>query len=281
MGPAARRERSVSRRHPFAAEVSAGFRRVRRRGKETDVCDLRTVRIGSCRTDVGARRRRRHALDGSARPDGLLARALEQAHSRSAAGNDRALVSRDRESELPGALSRTDDGHRTCTPQRHHPYPDRRRDMSTKKTKKPAPKTVLILRTVDRDRKAYGGFVWPEKGEVSCPDWDPAAECGNGLHGWLRGEGDSQSIAGWSWSRADERLWQVVEVVEADIIDLSGKVKFPRGVVLYTGDRATATKMISDAYPGAAVIGGVVTAGNSGTATAGYAGTATAGNLSL
>src|SRR5678815_3349825 len=169
MGPAARRERSVSRRHPFAAEVSAGFRRVRRRGKETDVCDLRTVRIGSCRTDVGARRRRRHALDGSARPDGLLARALEQAHSRSAAGNDLALEARDRESELPGALSRTDDGHRTCTrcaDRAPDPSTDRRR--SVPKKSKPAPKTVLVLRTVDRDRQAYGGFVWPNKGKVSC-----------------------------------------------------------------------------------------------------------------
>jgi hypothetical protein len=34
-------------------------------------------------------------------------------------------------------------------------------------------KKVLVLRTVNKDLTSYGGFRWPEKGFVSCPDWDP------------------------------------------------------------------------------------------------------------
>jgi len=55
-------------------------------------------------------------------------------------------------------------------------------------------------------------------------------------------------------------------------------VKFPRGIVLYTGNRQTAAQMIAEKYPGEGVIGAVITAGDWGTATAGYKGTATAGN---
>ena len=132
---------------------------------------------------------------------------------------------------------------------------------------------VLVLRTVDKDRKAYGGFQWPEKGPVKAPDWDPTPECGHGLHGCLRGEGDG-SLLNWS----PDALWQVVEVLESEIVRLVGKVKFPKGNVLFTGSRAEATEQIRAAYPDAAVIGATVTAGNYGTATAGDYGTATAGN---
>ena len=67
----------------------------------------------------------------------------------------------------------------------------------TKKSKKsrrvaPAakPATVLILRTCNKDMTTYGGFKWPTSGEVVAPDWKPNAECGNGLHGLLWGEGN-------------------------------------------------------------------------------------------
>jgi hypothetical protein len=155
------------------------------------------------------------------------------------------------------------------------------------------PKTVLVLRTVDKNGRAHGGFQWPAKGLVEAPDWQNDPHCGHGLHGWLRGEGDANS-GGFDWSTIKDRLWQVVEVEEDLIVELSGKVKYPRGKVLFTGDQLEAVKMIQAANPGAAVIGGVVTAGysgkatagdygkatagDSGTATAGYSGTATAGN---
>jgi hypothetical protein len=72
-------------------------------------------------------------------------------------------------------------------------------------------------------------------------------------------------------------LWQVVEVEESSLVHLEGKVKFPRGVVVFSGSFADAAGIVLAAYPGSAVIGATVTAGYSGTATAGYSGTATAG----
>ncbi len=101
-------------------------------------------------------------------------------------------------------------------------------------------KTVLVLRTVDKDRKSYGGFAWPESGPVEAPDWDPKPECGHGLHGCLRGVGDPRML---NWSPA--ALWQVVKVKTDQIVDLNGKVKFRCGVVLYTGNRETAANMIA------------------------------------
>ena len=136
-----------------------------------------------------------------------------------------------------------------------------------------APKTVLVLRTCNADGTSRNGFVWPESGPVVCPDWKPTAACGNGLHGALWGEGDGTLL---SWD-ADAR-WLVVKVHAADVIELAGKVKFPAGTVVHSGDRVSATAYVA-AHGGAgrAIIGGTATAGDYGTATAGYKGTATAG----
>jgi hypothetical protein len=136
----------------------------------------------------------------------------------------------------------------------------------------PKPETVLVLRCVDANRRAYNGFQWPESGPVEAPDWEATQECGHGLHGWLRGVGDP-NVA----TIHNDSLWQIVEVVAADVIDLGGKVKYPRGVVLYTGDKAEAINRIQAAYPHVPVIYGTATAGYRGTATAGNYGTATAG----
>jgi hypothetical protein len=101
---------------------------------------------------------------------------------------------------------------------------------------------VLILRTCNADMTSYGGFKWPGSGPVEAPDWKPNQECGNGLHGFLWGEGDG-SLANWK----PDAKWLVVKVKEAEIIDLSGKVKFRRGeVVDIPKDRASATKYIHD-----------------------------------
>ena len=145
-------------------------------------------------------------------------------------------------------------------------------NVETKATKAVA--TVLILRTCAADGTSHSGFKWPTKGPVSCDDWNPEPKCGNGLHGFLAGEGDG-SLANWDL----DAIWQVIEVPVASIVKIdSSKVKFPSGVVVYSGSRDVATKMISDVYPGKAVIGGTATAGNRGTATAGDSGTATAGD---
>ena len=132
----------------------------------------------------------------------------------------------------------------------------------------------LVLRTCDSSLKSHGGFRWPESGPVSAPDFLNNDRCGNGLHGFLWGEGDG-SLANWS----DGAKWLAVEVDSALIVNLSGKVKFPSGVVVFCGDRLGATEFVREFSPGVrSIVGGTATAGDRGTATAGDRGTATAGD---
>ena len=134
-------------------------------------------------------------------------------------------------------------------------------------------KTVLVLRTCRADFSSYGGFVWPASGPVEAPDWSPVPECGNGLHGWLWGEGDGSHEV-----KEPGAKWLVVEVAEESIVDLGGKVKFPRGVVVFSGSCEEATLYVAEhGGHGRAIIRGTATAGDGGTATAGYCGIATAG----
>src|ERR1019366_3738149 len=134
--------------------------------------------------------------------------------------------------------------------------------------------TVLVLRTSDKNCRSYGEFQWPSAGLVEAPDWLPAAG-GGGLHGLLKGVGDVSHLK----HNNPSRVWQVVEVAVADIVDIEGdKVKFPRGVVVYSGDRDEAVALIQARHPEAACAFASATAGYAGTATAGYAGAATAGD---
>ena len=125
---------------------------------------------------------------------------------------------------------------------------------------------------------------------VSAPDWDPAPNCGHGLHGALSGEGDGGLL---SWD--PESLWLVCEVDAGPLggpagsrvahddsgsvvmLELQGKVKFKTCLVHYVGAREGATQYLAGLCPHAAIIGGTATAGDGGTATAGDGGTATAG----
>ena len=136
--------------------------------------------------------------------------------------------------------------------------------------------TVLVLRTAKPDGSSRNGFVWPKAGPVECPDWAPTVQCGQGLHGWLWGAGNITSSSDYATEGA---WWLVVEVAKADVIDLNGKVKFPRGVVVFCGEAKDAAAFIAARAPiGTPIIHGTATAGDSGTATAGYRGTATAGD---
>ena len=119
---------------------------------------------------------------------------------------------------------------------------------------------ALVLRTSDRDGKSYNDFMWPKKGKVEAPDWKPTATCGNGLHGLLHGVG-SRSYLNW-----EDAAWIVVKVIESECIWIDGnKVKFPRGEVVYFGDRFEAVALITEHAPAGSVI-------VCGTATAGYCG---------
>ena len=148
-------------------------------------------------------------------------------------------------------------------------------------------KTALVLRCCAPDMSSQSGFVWPGVGEtVTCPDWVDNEKCGNGLHGWLYGQGDHSSSSYWATEGAK---WLVVEVKEYDIRMLGGKCKFPAGVVRFVGARHEAAAYIVEHEPraaSAAVIGHISAVGDGqavqvgalGSATAGYSGTATAGS---
>jgi hypothetical protein len=128
---------------------------------------------------------------------------------------------------------------------------------------------ALVMRTCNADLTAHGGFRWPAGGPIECPDWQPIAECGNGLHGLLWGGGDSDRL---DWS--PDAKWLVVAVWETDVIEIDRKVKFPRGWVLHVGDRYSATNFLSEHERaiGRAIHAGTATAGDDGTATAGVRG---------
>ena len=80
--------------------------------------------------------------------------------------------------------------------------------------------------------------------------------------------------------------WLVVKVLKGTSIDLKGKVKFPKGTVVYAGTKEEAVKIVAEAYPGEPVVfanrhsgdDGVSTSGDYGTSTSGWYGTSTSGN---
>jgi hypothetical protein len=154
---------------------------------------------------------------------------------------------------------------------------------------------ALVLRVCDKDGKSYGGFQWPLTigAEVKAPDWNGAAERGNGLYGWLYGQGD---LCCDYWREPDAN-WMVLEVELSIVVLLDGKCKFPTAILRFVGGRKEATDYLheheersrtvavigalrADLTQGAKVfVGhlGTATAGDRGTATAGYRGVATAG----
>ena len=136
---------------------------------------------------------------------------------------------------------------------------------------------VYVLRTCADDMTSHhGSFTWPASGPVEAKDWSPEPVCGRGLHGLLFGEGEGSLL---DWDPGAK--WLVVEVEAGTTIDLDGKVKFPRGAVIFCGDRLGATSTLALLAPGRAIAGGTATAGDEGTATAGYRGTATAGDRGI
>jgi len=127
---------------------------------------------------------------------------------------------------------------------------------------------------------------------VEAPDWDPTPECGKGLHGFLNGCGNG-ALADWD----EFAKWLVVEVDSEVLIDLKGKIKFPKGDVVFCGTRLGAIAKLEALAPETKhmpVIGamrvagdnmqchagdrGTATAGEEGKATASYKGTAIAGD---
>ena len=155
-------------------------------------------------------------------------------------------------------------------------------------SKKATVNTSLVLRVCRADHTSRNGFAWPQAvgEEIAAPDWKGNKECGNGLHGWLYGQGDHSCVDYWV---DQDAKWYVLEVPSDSITMLGGKCKFPRAVVRFIGAKSEAAAYILEHEPLAhevAVIGAclkvgdkeTVLVGGLGTATAGYRGTATAGN---
>ena len=94
---------------------------------------------------------------------------------------------------------------------------------------KKKPETVLVLRSCNADGTSYNDFKRPLKvgSVVKCPDWNPKAECGNGLHGLLWGAGEGNLL---NWK--SDAQWMVLEVLLADVVMLGGKCKFPSAKII-------------------------------------------------
>ena len=136
--------------------------------------------------------------------------------------------------------------------------------------------TVLIMRSCGPDLRSYNDFQWPEAGPVSAPDWQATEECGNGLHGFLWGQGD-ESLA----NQATDAKWLVVEADGSNVIDLGGQVKFSSGTVVFCGEAKGAAAYIqSNGGAGKKVMHATLTGGNGSTLTGGYLSTLTGGHHS-
>lgn len=137
--------------------------------------------------------------------------------------------------------------------------------------------TVLVLRTCGPNGESHNGFIWPTSGAVSAPDWDPTPECGHGLHGLLNGCGNGTLLDYRKTATA-----RVVEVMEYDIVDLGGKVKFPRGTVVFSGTLDEAVAYL-DAHGCAEmpVVKAIRAGGDDSTVAGGYGSTVSGGNGSI
>jgi hypothetical protein len=93
---------------------------------------------------------------------------------------------------------------------------------------------ALMLRYVSSDNKSYGDFQWPsEVGmEVTAPDWNPAAVCGGGFHGWPWGIG----IGTGKGPVFVDVNWQVISYDPKDSVWVENeKVKIRTGKIEYIG----------------------------------------------
>ena len=108
----------------------------------------------------------------------------------------------------------------------------------------------LVLRNCNPNGSSSYGFVWnTEIGAVNtAPDFKPTQECGNGLHGWENGIGDT-TVSDYN----ESPLWLVLDV--PSLIQLDGKVKFETCTVVFKGTKAECAKYLYDQGIRGAIIG--------------------------
>ena len=139
----------------------------------------------------------------------------------------------------------------------------------------------LVLKVVGPNGESHNGFIWPlEVGAVvEAPDWKPTVACGNGLHGWLWGLGSLTAARG--RAGAGDSVWMALAVAAADVVDLDGKVKFPRCRIVAVADKTTIANIIAAHRPANTPVPffGQAAAGYAGQAAAGSRGQAAAGSM--
>jgi len=109
-------------------------------------------------------------------------------------------------------------------------------------------KDVLILRACAPDMTSRDGFKYPRRGPVSdvSGQFVRNTSCGNGLHGWLWGRGARDVIP--HYARPVGK-WLVLRVERNTVCGLGGKVKFPRGSVVFCGTKREAGAYIRARRP--------------------------------
>jgi hypothetical protein len=94
---------------------------------------------------------------------------------------------------------------------------------------------VLILKRINKDRTAFGGFKYPAVGSVVKPEtWDDSPSCGDGLHGWP-----------WSFGLGDgsefdiiNDIWLILAAKPENVvgnIDSGAKCKCKEAIVFFEG----------------------------------------------
>lgn len=146
-----------------------------------------------------------------------------------------------------------------------------------KRMTKPRIKWLYGICTCNADMTSHGGFKWPTKGRVDCPDWNPEPVCGGGLHFLPLGVGDS-SLLDWS----AEARWLVIRCDAERAVKIDDqKSRAPWCEVMACGARKDALAWLDANVPSALSVGthgAMRYAGDAGTAHAGTRGTAHAGN---
>lgn len=130
----------------------------------------------------------------------------------------------------------------------------------------PGAAPVLLLRTVNADRRGRAGFVWPESGRVSMRP-------GGWFGGFVWGQGTARQLE--ELCPDDPGMvWQLVAVNPTDV---QGHAAC-RGEVVYSGHRAGAIALLArQAPPGTLLPWRDVAVGDGGTAVTGPFGTARVG----
>ena len=132
----------------------------------------------------------------------------------------------------------------------------------------------LIMKVIPSNRITRKGFLWPKVGGiVTAPDWSDEPECGGGLHGWLNGDGDHFTQ---TYSESPDAIW--LAIVTDSIVDLCGKVKFQKGLVVFEGSAGDVASYIHERRPGVGVMHLTLTGGHCSTLTGGYGSTLTGGD---